>query len=1226
MKLDKLEIHGFKSFADRTNIRFNPGITAVVGPNGCGKTNITDAIRWVLGEQRPTALRGSNMQEVIFNGSRERMPLGMAEVTLSFSNALGLIPLDYAEVAITRRVFRDGESHYFINKSACHLKDIRDLFMGTGVGSSAYSLIEQRMVDAILSDKAEERRFLFEEAAGVTRYKARRKATLRKLEATEADLVRLGDILNEVRKTTGSLRRQVGKARRFEELQAEEVRLAVGLARGELAELASEETPLRETIRSVEEELAGGSARTSAREAELAELERAIAGRRAGERELRQQVEQGGAALESLERERVLAEEGGRQAASEIERLESEIAERLAEARDLRGRREGMAQVLESSSGAAGTARSEVEARTAIVAGLTARFEAAQADLRTARAACERIAEERLETQSQLARALGERQAAALRRAELEAVLAAGGSPRGEGDPGLPAGEEELAHRVESRRTALEAAEEELRGRADERAETARKLAELEASLAEQVVRRRETGARLETLEAVKHGFAGFGEGARRALESRHTIGPGLRGPLALEVEVAEERYVAAIEAYLDLFLDALLTPAREEAMAVLEFWRERNQAGAVWSLPDSAPSSAPQIDEAAREMLLCRGTDAAGLKGDLDRHREALFGRLLLARDLPRATELRRRLNGNGSAGWYVVATLDGEILEPSGLVRLPRPKGDGERLSRFHQAEHLKAQLAEIAENERQLAARAGSLRDRLTGAVEQEGVARSRVAERAAELDLAGRELERLREAQRSAARREAELFHELAALEEWLTGEAAAAAAASERAVEVQRRLERAEAEQAARESELEDLREERDAGLRELGRAELATQERAAALAALEREERYLADAEGEQERLAGAKATELERQRSRIGFLQSEGERLTAAADKGRLELKELRQALQAQEEEIQRLEALRVTGDAGARAARRGQDEARQRLHVEEMRLSDLLHRRQSIRSLLETEFGRPLERLEESLGAALPKVEDLDSLREELRGVRERKSALGPVNLLALEEFGAEKDRLDFLEAQYSDLVRARDGLRQAIRKINATARELFVTTFAQTRQNFQATFGTLFEGGRADISLADEADPLESEIEISASPRGKRVQAVNLLSGGERALTALALLFAIYLVKPSPFCILDEVDAPLDDANIGRFLGMLRSFSDRIQFIIVTHNKRTMEAADFLYGVTMQEAGVSTLVSVDFERRHSFDYDAISFRPESAGQAGRLEAAREPALVGG
>ncbi len=1269
MKLDTLEIHGFKSFADRTVVKFNPGVTAIVGPNGCGKTNITDAIRWVLGEQRPTALRGSSMQEVIFNGTRDRKPLGMAEVTLSFANALGLIPVEYSEVSITRRAFRNEESQYFLNKALCNLKDIRDLFMGTGVGASVYSVIEQRMVDAILSDRAEERRVLFEEAAGVTRYKARRKATERKLGATEEDLRRLSDILTEVRKNTNALRRQMGRARRFEALQREELRLAVALAQAELADLAAREAPLREAIAALEVELRRGAADAALREAELERLDTALAGRRSEERVLRERVAAATAGLEAQERERVLADEGRRHAALEVERLRREIAAHREQTGALLEKREGMAEGLGASGREAAEARREAESRSGVVDELTWRFEAATTRLRETRAARERCVEERLRIQAELARASAERQSAAERSAELEANLAA---LRGEADldassgsrsprVGLEAGglrgatdERELTERVERLRAARLEEEGALSAAADRRRTAEGAVAALEAELSELDARRREVTARLDTLEELEDGFTGFGEGARRALEARHAIAPGLRGPLGLEVEVTNPRYAPAVEAYLDSFLDALLTSESHEAHAVLEFWRERNQTGAVWPLSDAARAEHPHIEPAARELVLCRGTQAATLRGDLDRHRQALFGRLLLAEDLERATELRRRLNRNGSAGWYVVAALTGEILEPSGMVRLPHRKTEGEGVSRFHQAEHLKAALGEVLREAEDLEARAGLAREAAAAGLAEERAAQVGLAERAGLLSAAERELERLHDARRAALGRGAELAEELAAMGERHARETRMVAETSARAAEIQSALEAAEADCSGREAEVEALRVEREGALRELGAAELAAEQRAAAAAALERERRYLDEAAEEQERLARAAEAALAAQRERITFLESEAVRLSASAEEGRKALALLRQSHGSLETGIRTLETERAAGEATARASRREHEEASQRLHVEEMRLADLLHRRESIHAILETEFGQPLPELVRKAEARLTrnrkvesedgKVEEVDraadaapvedrrvlspaptgnespeerataieALRHELRGVREKKTALGPVNLLALEEFGTEKERLDFLERQYADLVKAREDLRQAIRTINATARELFIETFARARENFQTTFGTLFEGGRADISLADESDPLESPIEIAASPRGKRIQAVNLLSGGERALTALSLLFAIYLVKPSPFCILDEVDAPLDDANIGRFLRMIRSFSDRTQFIVVTHNKRTMEASDFLYGVTMEEPGVSTLVSVDFERRHRFDYDAIDYRRGGAPAA--------------
>ncbi len=1299
MKLDTLEMHGFKSFADRTDVKFNPGVTAIVGPNGCGKTNITDAIRWVLGEQRPTALRGASMQEVIFNGTRERKPLGMAEVTLSLSNALGLIAVEYAEVSVTRRVFRDEESQYFLNKAPCNLKDIRDLFMGTGVGASVYSVIEQRMVDAILSDRAEERRLLFEEAAGVTRYKARRKATERKLVATEEDLRRLSDTLNEVRKNVNALRRQMGKARRFESLQREELRLAVALAQAELSDLAAREGPLRAAIAALETELGSGAAEAGAREAELERLDRTLSEQRAKERALRERVGAAGAALEARERDRMLSDEGRRHAALEVERLQREIAAHGEQARALTEKREGLAAGLAAAGEVAEAARCESAAGGLVLAELARLFEAAQEGLRRARSERERRVEERLGIETELARTAAERQAATVRRAELEASLASlraaaegedanaagpngacldarvGGAPsprvlRGIGEPDRdaavhgPAQERELADRLVRLRRERAAADTALRALGERRVAAVGAQAALEAELAELEARRREVSARLDTLEELADGFAGFGEGSRRALEARHAIAPGLRGPLGLEVEVSEARYAPAVEAYLDSFLDALLARESGEVRSVLEFWRERNQTGAVWSLGDAAHARHPQIDADASDLVLCRGTQAASLRGELDDHREALFGRLLLAEDLDRATELRRRLNGNGGAGWYVVAALTGEILEPSGMIRLPHRKSESGGVSRFHQAEHLRAVLEEILRETRELEERATEARKASAAVLADERVAHARLEECAGEQDAAERELERVRGARRAALVRAAEVAEELAAVGERLAREARLADAAAAQAAGIRAALDAAVADCADRECGVEALRLEREAALAELGAAELAAEQRSAALAALERERGYLAEAVGEQGRLARDAGTEVETQRERIARLEADSARLAAAVEDGRESLAAIRQSHRAMEEGIHALEHERAGREAGARAARRAHEDASQRLHVEEMRLADLLHRRQSIHAIIETEFGHPLPELigraqarevrvdadadEPEDGAAPSRTEEmsvescaapdgesqdaraerLEALRAALRRVREKKSSLGLVNLLALEEFATEKERLDFLEAQYADLVKALEDLRQAIRKINTTARDLFLETFGRARENFHTTFGTLFEGGRADISLADEADPLESAIEIAASPRGKRIQAVNLLSGGERALTALALLFAIYLVKPSPFCILDEVDAPLDDANIGRFLRMIRSFCDRTQFVVVTHNKRTMEASDFLYGVTMQEPGVSTLVSVDFEKRHRFDYDAITYRGDAsaAGEPEPFETAdRRGALVG-
>ncbi|MFN2433475.1 MAG: hypothetical protein ABR599_11800, partial [Gemmatimonadota bacterium] len=851
----------------------------------------------------------------------------------------------------------------------------------------------------------------------------------------------------------------------------------------------------------------------------------------------------------------------------------------------------------------------------------------AQAALRRARAERDRLSEERLRVGEERARALADREAATRRKGELEAALAAlGGSAEAdEGPDAEEGGELELDARIAELRAARADGETVAAGRGHAREEAERALVAVEGEHAELEARRREAAARLDTLEELKEGFAGFGEGARRVLEERGRVAPGLRGPLGLEVEVEDPFHAPAVEAYLDLVLDAVLTRDVREARAVLEFWRECGQAGAVWPLAHTAAGAAPELQAATRERVLCRGAEAARLRGDLDAHREALLGRLLIVEDLERALELRGLLNGDGATGGWVVATLTGEILEPSGIVRRPQRESEREAVSRFHQAELLRTEIERLTVEGERAGTRITELRARGEEAAAAARAADAELAARAAELDRAERELERVRAARSAARDRATEIARDLGAVRKRAERDTKLAEEAAAQADAIVQGLEEAEAAHAAAEAELERVRVEREEALREHGGRELAAEQRAAALSSLQRETRWLEDAALEQERLATAKEAELRSQAERVTRLEDEGARASAVLADRRLGAQARRSAHRAHEADIARLEGERASRNAAAAAARAAHEEAARELHLDEMRLSDLLHRRESIRSILETEFGRPFEELsaqarqpvlDAESGGDADQPEDtsepaLEALRERLREVREKKTALGPVNLLALEEFQSEKERLDFLESQVDDLQRAREGLREAIRKINATARELFTQTFEAMRVNFRATFGTLFEGGTAEISLADPADPLESEIEISASPRGKRVQAVNLLSGGEKALTALSLLFAIYLVKPSPFCILDEVDAPLDDANIGRFLRMLKTFSDRTQFIVVTHNKRTMEASDYLYGVTMEEPGVSTLVSVDFDRRHAFDPDALRF-PRHAREA--------------
>jgi chromosome segregation protein len=1115
MKLRNLTLHGFKSFADRTELHFHEGITAIVGPNGCGKSNISDAIRWVLGEQKPSAIRGSRMEEAIFQGTVQRRAVNRAEVALTFSNTEGRLPIPHKDVEIRRTVFREGGSDYQLNRQSTRLRDILDLCRDTGLGANAYTVIEQGMVDAILSDRAEERRHLFEEAAGIGRYKDRRKSAQRRLDAAEADLARLQDLVLEVETKVRSLARQRTKAKRYTELRSRRLALEVAVSKAELEHVQA-------TLAATAARLDGLLRDDPAARAELSTAEADLERTRLESTELARQRNVVAAELEAIarriaehERELAVAQERGAHAERRLIRIEAEREEfhaRRASFQDelgtlgnehsgqqgvVRSLATNVAEVQERNAAlrleVTEIRRADEEARsrdtelTRQLATLEADSARSLARAKEADARIERITDEKRELETE-ARRLDEQgdlfaeQARLLaeRKAELEQSREA----------------------AESRLAALNQSEHEARTRLAAGEDTASRLA-----------------AQVEALEKLERDFHGFAPAVAAALSARRDI-QGLVGPLADLLELPKERG-AALEAALGSLLQTLVVEGHDAA-TTLRDWIDRNHPdkGAVAMLPRAA---LPTLEAFLAEL------EFAGASPD----EPVLVGR-------------RERLN--------------------SLRAQAERSRSDVERLlaeraAAADAAEKASAEVRETVEALHQI-----ELELRRTAADETTRAGqRGRTQRSLADLERRQEELVSARQsalaeaarAKQGQARLEAELSTHRA------TWQVATGSLAEREAAWEQIRDEEAEVRVShARAEGLLAALERRIAA----GTAEL--EQIANRLTALDREEdehRTTTVTVEELRRTAGQQLEQLfaERETKTSGVREAE-DRLAEAADI-----------------------ALRL--ETRVRGLRRTADEASELRHRLELERAESISAERRVRDRLEAEWGRPFEQLVEEAGEV---TGDADVLRAELQSIAADIERLGPINMLAMEEHEEESKRLEFLSSQRDDLVSARDDLQNAIRQINRTARELFHQTFEQIREKFRLTFQTLFEGGECDIKLEDPEDPLETIIEINASPRGKRTQRIHLLSGGERALTALALLFAIYLVKPSPFCVLDEVDAPLDDANIGRFIAMLKQFKASTQFIVITHNPRTMESADWLYGVTMEEPGISSIVGVHLD----------------------------------
>ena len=1156
MKLRSLRLHGFKSFPDPTRIEFHDGITAVVGPNGCGKSNVGDAIRWVLGEQRPTAIRGAKMEEAIFQGTVARKPVNRGSVSMVVSNEDGVLPTPFEEVEISRTVYRDGGSDYRLNRTACRLRDIVDLCRDTGLGANAYSVIEIRMIDAILSERTDERRSLFEEAAGIGKYKDRRRAALRRLETSEVDLQRVEDVIAEVRTKVRSLARQKGKAQRYQELRARRLAVEVAVVRFDLEALEAELTRVDAELAQGTEEGAGAAAQLGAAEAGLEAARLAQVGAEKGRGEAATRFDSVRSELARVETEVAVA--GERMAAAErrfdqiggdakgLERLRTRSADELTELREDLSQREANIEV----------ARSNFTERSNNVTQVRERLEAARESVReleeSARAVARRIAQ-----------AEGDRESARVQADELGRRLERLSRSSKEGDGTL----EELQAQGDlfaNRQTELAAKASEAARAFDEARRQMEGLRERMRAARSAETDAEPQAAALEAEAQALRAALRSGEGSEAlAAEALDALPDDVDGLLSDFVKVTGgpgKASAQAVDALLGRFGCALVVPNADAVERVCDWYDARTDDARptlvllpLDRVPDGSPGAFPD------------GVSATGAGAPWVR---ALLGGIAAGRN-----------EGQGAAQ-------AARWTDPRGAVHLVADRAGGGRLER---RERL-AELERAADEARRGLAGAKEARERLEG----------EVARSESQADAAS---ERLLEARDEARAAESEaLAHDdrrqrLARHQEEVARQLEAGRAARDRAVERER-----------------NAVEERARRVEEEGALSGRLNDRRTALAAVEAEWEQARDAEAEAAIRAARTESEAERVRARLSDVTQAVERAEAGLADLRQEAAGLDEELttlrksagdgsealnrlaterdQARELLSQRDETLQSAAEAALEAEHRvrkirsAEREAADHRHRLELARQDVANQAERVRDRLESEWGRPLEAL---LAEAGPAKGDPEELRAELAEIASGLERIGPVNMLAVEEHAEERARLDFLAKQREDLVAARDDLRAAIRQINATATELFMTSFEAIKENFRRTFQHLFSGGEADLWLADPENPLESPVEIHAAPGGKRTQRIDLLSGGERALTALSLLFGIYLVKPSPFCVLDEVDAPLDESNIGRFIRLLQGFKSDTQFVVVTHNPRTIEAADWIYGVTMQEPGVSSVVGV-------------------------------------
>jgi chromosome segregation protein len=1239
--LKRLELVGFKSFADKTVFEFGDGITGIVGPNGSGKSNIVDAVRWILGEQSAKSLRGGEMADVIFNGSSSRRSLGLAEVTMTFDNVKSHLSIDAPEVQITRRVYRSGEGEYLINGQICRLKDIKDMFLGSGAGNDAYCIIAQGKVDVLLQASTRDRRTIFEEAAGISRFKARKIETLRKLERVDQNLARVRDIIDEVEKQLRTVKLQASKAQRFREYseRLKELRVTVGLDEyRRLTEALEREVHQLDDLRG---ELDQRAARAGACEAEaerleieLADLEDALHDGEAGLARILQQI---GAEETTLTHETALTAD----LEAELARTRRRLGELTSRVAGLAASTAEAAQGHATAEGEAEGHRREVEARSTALAATVARLETLHTQLTSDKA--EHLEQmrvvahrqnEAVAAHAQLDNLRRERDRLRVRSAQAAETLASIDVELDE----LVAADTQAHDRLAGARRRLQETRREHERMVQLRERNAERIGELRQE-------RSGLASRAAVLDGLIKSREGLGAGVREVIGLIEQPEPGpwdaVLGIIADFLTVKRE-YAPLIDIALgdwaqrfivrdlDRFGQALserkepfsgrvsflpllsresnadgpMAALRRNRLVQLSLLSQVRQPGAMTMTPEHPGLVAP-----AEQLVSCDHPELGDLPAQL-------LGRTLIVRDLATARTIAAHAEG------FRLVTLAGELVEPDGTLTIGTHHAEAGILSRNSELRELREQVAILEERLTELEHDQASLRDRIHDAERQ-------VQEDQEQIDVLTEQANDLRSrVQRHREKRQGlheevtisrdemqRIDEEFAGLEKTWQDAKAQAAEAETRVEALHARTREADDEIRHRDHE----RQEQQASCTEAQVGLAKAEERLRSLKAqheqLEGNHRQrVQELTQARQGLTDGRAKLVESQQTMLrasgilarAYLDKEESQRRLAELSGQREQKRQERARLTQQAQVVRTEWRKHQEavhqrDLEATNLRHRRDTLVQRLQEDyQLDIADLYAKRMAESAIKPAPDGLPAEvasrnSVAPTLESPAPEVvtpRTPEEINAEIEELRRKLTRLGSVNLEALEELNELETRAASLKTQFDDLTGAKQSLEEIINKINVDSRALFVDTFTAIRAHFQELFRKLFGGGMADIVLEDETDVLESGIEVIARPPGKELRSISLMSGGEKTLTAVALLLAIFRSKPSPFCLLDEVDAALDEANIDRFTAVLREFLDQSQFIIVTHSKKTMACADVLYGITMQESGISKQVAVRFE----------------------------------
>jgi chromosome segregation protein len=1218
MYLKNLTVLGFKSFADKTSLDFLPGVSAIVGPNGCGKSNISDAIRWVLGEQSAKALRGGEMADVIFNGTDSRKPLGMAEVSLTIGDvdseqlkAAG-VEITYNEVTVTRRVFRDGGSEYFINKTPCRLKDIQQLFMGTGVGRTSYSIMAQGNITQILSSKPEDRRLVFEEAAGITKFKAQKRESLRKLESTEQNLLRVSDLIREVKRQIGSLQRQAGKARRYQQLAVDLQHLDTQLARHQYDVLVEEIRKRRASIEELREETETCSESVLKHESEILQLRSLLS-------ELEQQIHEAQQAANEL-KSQIERQEGSIQFNRErLRELEQQNAQALTDISQGEERHRSVEEELataiercEASKTALADHRQILETRREASQAAERNLNAHQQTLRTSQSEAFGLGQKLTRLRNESNAIELQRQGNLIRLEKLSAEKIQLEEERG----GLTTKIEQFAADVEAEKRSVLAN----RGTIEERKKRLRELQEEthEATVALDGLLRKqaENRSQLNLLEQLQAGYEGFSKGTVAALKESDKV----LGSLTDRIRVPD-RFITAIETALGHRLQLVLAEnadgAREIVTHLIDSKKGRASIAAL-SMLDSHPSEAPSGNEptgTTPDLENLNGHDIEAIRVvESEASINPLVRRLLaqtrIVSDLTHATE-----HWNRNSGKYDYVTLSGEMLDRNGIFSGGSGNGNASTsvLSRKNQISSFKKSLNELQIQIEEASRRKGALQGEQTTLQASLQQAQSQLQTQEVAIATHEGEYKALQNSLRSLIQKIETVVFEiksLAAQEEEGAGKRENLAT---NILELEKSEKEAQETLTALTATLEELRQQREAANTALAETKIASAAEEQMHSALTQQcrslEHRLRDVVQNLERRRSEAASFIDRRAQfeasiqeslgKIEGLQHERGQVNARIadlqtekETQEFEISTREETLRNHRKRLTELQQLRSDGELAV--AQRKMNVENLILRIQEKYQVSLEDIRSECITITLAEEGTPkVQTLTPDEMALSGAATDWAAVAAQVSALQKRIDEIGPVNLVAIEEYEETEQRYQFLTAQCDDLVKAKEQLLEVINRINSQTKQMFFETFNQIRDNFRLLFVEVFGGGKADLRLTDEGNVLESGIEIFARPPGKQTQNITLLSGGEQTMTAVALLFSIYQVKPSPFCVLDELDAPLDESNINRFVGILQRFLDHSQFVIITHNKRTIGIAGVLYGVTMQEQGVSRIVSVKFHK---------------------------------